>query len=250
MTHDDKPRIQGEGDYEAAKRYDAAAHRFVESGKVPQAAAAAAPNGLRDAQEMVAAEREGRARSKGEAAGDMVVSERHDDHVSGSADIGHTHAKLWDLIKDIRFSMFTTRDPAGELHARPMTTQNSNLDEDQSLWFFMSRAGDPVAELVADSRVNISYADPGADSYVSVSGTASVTEDMAKKNALWSKMTEAWFPGGVADPDLVLVRVKIIHAAYWNVEASKVMQLFHMAKAVVTGQPPRDLGEHAEVRMG
>lgn len=157
--------------------------------------------------------------------------------------------QLWDLIKDIRFAMFTTRHGNGHLHSRPMTTQNSSLDKDTNLWFFMSRHGGPVADLSADSGVNVAYADTGKDSYVSVSGTASVVEDTAKKQQLWTTASEAWFPGGVNDPDLALVCVRIIHANYWDVKESKLTQLYEMAKAAVTGKPPTDLGEHAEIRM-
>ena len=102
---------------------------------------------------------------------------------------------LWELIQDIRFAMFTTRHGNGHLHSRPMTTQNSKLDEDSSLWFFMSRAGEPVA-------------------------------------------------------DLALAQVRITHTNYWDIDESKIVQLFHMAKAAVTGKPPTQLGEHAEIRMG
>src|SRR5688500_5960097 len=116
---------------------------------------------------------------------------------------------LWNLIKDIKFAMFTTRHSNGHLHSRPMTTQNKKVDEDSSLWFFMSRAGEPVADIEADPSVNVVYADPGADSYVSVSGTARVVENLAKKEQLWSSFDEAWFPGGVTDPDLALVQVEI-----------------------------------------
>jgi general stress protein 26 len=164
-------------------------------------------------------------------------------------DSTEARSTLWDLIKDIRFAMFTTRHDNGHLHSRPMTTQNSKLDEDQNLWFFMSKKGDPVADFEAEPNVNVSYADTGADSYVSVSGMAAIVDDLAKKQQLWSKMAEAWFPGGVNDPDLALVRVRITHANYWDVKESKVVQLYKMAKAAITGQPPTDLGEHGEIRM-
>jgi general stress protein 26 len=103
---------------------------------------------------------------------------------------------LWELIKDTRFAMFTTRHSNGHLHSRPMTTQNSKVDEDDSLWFFMSKKGDPVADFEADPTVNVAYANPGKDQYVSVSGTAALVNDNEKKRQLWSKMAEAWFPGG------------------------------------------------------
>ena len=161
----------------------------------------------------------------------------------------HSRELLWNLIKDIKFAMFTTRHSNGHLHARPMTTQNARMDEDSSLWFFMSRAGEPVADIEAEPNVNVVYADPGADSYVSVSGTARVVDNLAKKEQLWNKLDEAWFPGGVTDPDLALVQVQISHANYWDVKSSKLVQLFARAKAAVTGRPPKDLGEHGEVRM-
>ena len=167
-----------------------------------------------------------------------------------SAHDADSKAKLQDLIKDIRFAMFTTRHPNGHLHSRPMTTQHSQLDDDANLWFFMARSGEPVADLMADATVNLSYADPGADSYVSVSGTATVVEDPAKKQELWSKLAEAWFPDGPTDADLALVQVRIVHASYWDVDQAKLVQLFHMAKAVITGKPPTHLGEQVEIRMG
>ena len=158
--------------------------------------------------------------------------------------------KLWKLIKGIKFAMFTTRHGNGHLHARPMTTQNKDgIEADESLWFFMSKKSDPVDDLKAQPTVNLAYADPGSDTYVSVSGTAAMIEDTAKKQQLWSKMSEAWFPGGPTDPDLALVQVQIIHANYWDVKESKIVQLFEMAKAVVTGKPPTEMGEHGEVRM-
>jgi general stress protein 26 len=157
--------------------------------------------------------------------------------------------KLWKMIKGIKFAMLTTRHRNGHLHARPMTTQNKELGSDDSLWFFLSRKGDPVDDLRSDPMVGVVYADPGADTYVSVSGSAAEVDDLAKKRELWNKLTEAWFPGGPTDPDLALVQVRIAHADYWDVKESKLVQLFAMAKAAVSHAPPKNLGEHGRVQM-
>ena len=154
--------------------------------------------------------------------------------------------KLSELIKDIKFAMFTTHKVQGHLHSRPMTTQNKRI-EDDALWFFMSRSGDPVSEFQGDDQVNVAYANPSSDTYVSVSGVATVVEDPAKKAALWNKAAEAWFKGGVDDPDLALVRVRIEHADYWDVKENKLVQLYKMAEAAVTGNPPT-MGEHGHIR--
>ncbi len=159
------------------------------------------------------------------------------------------HQKLWDLIKDIRFGMFTHRHSSGMIHSQPMTTQNKNMDEGNRLYFFVSRSGEVATHIAQDGNVNISYADKGDDTYVSVSGKAQIIEDMAKKEALWSPMAKAWFPGGVTDPNLALVEVLITHAEYWDVKESKMVQVAKMLTAAVTGNPPEKMGEHKELRM-
>ena len=159
------------------------------------------------------------------------------------------HETLWDLIKDIKFGMLTHRHANGMLHAHPLTTQNRSIDEGSHLYFFISRKSEMATRLQQDGSVNVSYADPGDDSYVSISGQAGLLEDAAKKEELWSPVARAWFPGGVTDPDLALLDIKIQHAEYWDVKESKMVQLAKMAKAAITGEPPKKLGEHKELHM-
>lgn len=157
------------------------------------------------------------------------------------------HENLWKLIKDIRFGMLTHRTSTGMLHAHPLTTQNRQLDEHAELYFFIPKSGELYERLLTDGEVNVSYSDPGEDSYVSLSGQARFVEDQAQKEALWSPMAQAWFPGGVTDPDLALLSVRVRHADYWDVDQSKMVQLFQMAKAVVSGEQPRNMGERKEL---
>lgn len=158
------------------------------------------------------------------------------------------HKKLWELIKDIKFGMFTHRHANGMMHSQPLTTQNKSLDEGNKLYFFVSRISDVARQITQDDNVNVSYTSPSDDSYVSVSGKALILEDMGKKEALWTPMAKAWFPGGATDPDVALVEVHISHAEYWDVTESKMVQLAKMGKAALTGEPPR-MGEHKELKM-
>lgn len=159
------------------------------------------------------------------------------------------HQKLWDLIKDIKFGMFTHRHANGMMHSQPLTTLNKSMDEGNKLYFFVARNSDVVKQLQQDDNVNVAYTSPGDDSYVSVSGKAQVLEDMEKKEALWSPMAKAWFAGGPSDPELALVQVVISHAEYWDVKESKMVQVAKMITAAITGTPPADMGEHKELRM-
>jgi hypothetical protein len=60
------PDIQGEGNYDATRRYDKAATDFVKSGKVDQAARDARPKSEAEAEAMKKAEQEGKSHAKGE----------------------------------------------------------------------------------------------------------------------------------------------------------------------------------------
>jgi general stress protein 26 len=154
---------------------------------------------------------------------------------------------LWELIKGIKFGMLTHRNANGMLHAHPLTTQNESLDAESHLYFFISRKSELAQSLLRDGSVNVSYADPGEDSYVSVSGQAVIAEDPEKKKELWSPLARTWFPAGVSDPDLALLEVRIHHAEYWDVKESRMVQLARMAKAAILGELPRKLGEHKEL---
>jgi hypothetical protein len=63
--------VQGEGDYEAGRRFDQAQQSFVDSGKVSQRTGKARPRDAAEAADMEQAEQEGKSHSKGEAPGDM-----------------------------------------------------------------------------------------------------------------------------------------------------------------------------------
>ncbi len=63
---DRKSRVQGEGDYEAARRYRTRTANFIQHNDVEQAAKRAAPRSRTDAEQMAAAEAAGKKRAKGE----------------------------------------------------------------------------------------------------------------------------------------------------------------------------------------
>lgn len=58
--------LQGEGNYDAARRHRESVEDFVESGQVESAARGAAPQDDTQAREMEAAEEEGKSHAKGE----------------------------------------------------------------------------------------------------------------------------------------------------------------------------------------
>jgi len=115
-----------------------------------------------------------------------------------------------------------------------MSTQQFESDGD--LWFFTSDNGHKIDEINSDNRVNVAYSKPEDNTYVSVSGTAEVSKDRAKIEELWSPVLKAWFPEGLEDPTLCLLKVSVEEAEYWEASSSTLVQLFGFVKAMATGQ--------------
>jgi len=154
---------------------------------------------------------------------------------------------VWKRIEGIKFAMLTTIGSDGSLTARPMTTVQKDFSG--TLWFFASRSSPPVVDATSNPSVGVQYSEPKDDRYVSLSGEASIVDDRAQKERLWTPAVKVYFPGGVDDPDLTLLRVDIHTAEYWDVTESKPVQLFKMARAAIKGERPTDLGEHRTVAM-
>ena len=153
--------------------------------------------------------------------------------------------KLKTLTEGIDFCMLTTIN-GGQLRSRPMSTQE--MDENGDLWFFTSDQTHKVDEIEADDRVNAAYSQPDDNVYVSVSGRASIVKDRQKIEELWNPILKAWFPDGLDDPTLCLLKVSVEEAEYWDSPNSKIVQLVGFVKALVTGQQA-DGGDHGRVNL-
>ncbi len=140
--------------------------------------------------------------------------------------------QLVEKIKDIRIAMLTTVEADGSLNSRPMATQD--VQDDGDLWFFTYADAPKVGEVERDQQVNISYAKPDANLFVSVSGSAELVRDQKKIKSLWKPLMKAWFPKGEDDPELALLRVHVDHAEYWDAPSGKMGGLFAALKGLST----------------
>lgn len=156
-------------------------------------------------------------------------------------------AKVWDMIRDIKFAMMVSED--GEhLRSRPMVASQQG-DFDGNLWFFTRASSHKVTEVQQDQRVNLSYADPDKQNYVSVSGRATLVRDKQAIKGHWIEIFRTWFPKGTEDPDIALLKVEVQQAEYWDSPSSTMVHAYGYVKAVLTGAPPNP-GENAKVNMG
>ena len=155
--------------------------------------------------------------------------------------------KLLTKIKEVKYATLTTLDAQQRLHGRPMYTCEPG--NDGALWFFSEKDAQKISEIQANPQVGLGYSDPSSATYVTIAGTASVTDDKAKIKELWREDFRGFFPKGTDDPNLALIKVDIESGEYWDEPSNLFVRAFAYAKAITTGkkhQPTPD--EQAKVQ--
>ncbi len=154
--------------------------------------------------------------------------------------------KIRSLVKDIDFCMLTTFDE-GDLRSRPMSV-NGEIEENGDLWFFTYASSHKVDEVNDNKHVNVSFAAPAKQCYVSISGTAALVRDRDELEKRWTPELKAWFPKELDEPDIALLKVSTSKAEYWDSPASWVAETVGFIKASITGDRA-DLTENAKVSL-
>jgi general stress protein 26 len=130
-------------------------------------------------------------------------------NVSSLVDVG----AFWAMIDEIRVCILVTRH--GEaLRGRPMgSVANRKLGEIH----FLTRPSSHKAYEISDMGfVNLAFIDRTGEHFLSVSGTARISDDRAMIRSLWDGDADKWFPEGADGPDVAIVRVKPDQAEYWD----------------------------------
>jgi general stress protein 26 len=158
-------------------------------------------------------------------------------------DNGKNQDRVWELMKKVGFAMLVTRD-GEKLRARPMAAY---LDRDNDAVYFLTDARRHKDEEIArDPNVNLSFADAGNQTYVSVTGRATVSNDRAKIKELFGTPAKAWWDSA-EDPNIRVLKFAPDDAEYWD-SPGTVVSYVKMAAAAVTGSRP-DLGDNRKVSM-
>jgi general stress protein 26 len=153
---------------------------------------------------------------------------------------------LRELLKDIPVCMFATHQENNQVVSRPMTTVN--IDDDGNIWFFANMFGETLVDESNDNSVYLIYAHPGLNKYIHISGYANVILDRDKIESLWNPFIKAWYPGGVDDPKLCLLKVITEEARYWHSASNKMVVFFNMLKAIAKKETYHE-GEHGKLNL-
>ncbi|MGZ8379725.1 MAG: pyridoxamine 5'-phosphate oxidase family protein [Gemmatirosa sp.] len=151
---------------------------------------------------------------------------------------------LYALIDGIEVALFTTRRADGQLVTRPMQVQRRTAGTD--LWFMTNVESHKLEELATDAHVNCGFYKDRTREWVSVSGSARITQDRQIIRDLYQADWRAWLgdeggarDGGPDDPRIALVLVEANSVIYSKQDRPAPMVLFELAKGIATGSQPK-----------
>ena len=135
-------------------------------------------------------------------------------------------ARVWEIIEKVSVGMLTTQFSGG-LRARPL---EARADRDAGvIWFVTDVRGAKDDEIGAAHDIGLVFIDEGDHAYLSITGRAFVTRDIAQTKTIWKKTDDAWFPGGPDDPNVRLLRIEPITAELWDGPSSAAGTVFEFA---------------------
>lgn len=152
-------------------------------------------------------------------------------------------ATVAEIMEETRIAVLTYVSPGGSLVSTPMGMQD--FDQPGTIWFLTERNTDKVRAIEVDPRVNVSFSSKSG--WVSLAGTAQVSEDRAKLKELWDASAGLFMSGGPEDASNVLLQVDGTTAEYWE-SPGTVVSVIELAKGLV-GRGTPDLGDNDTVTL-
>ncbi|MEX1078395.1 MAG: pyridoxamine 5'-phosphate oxidase family protein [Homoserinimonas sp.] len=149
-----------------------------------------------------------------------------------------------ELVKASRITLLTTKSGHGDLHSRPLATQEVEFTGE--LWYLTQDPSEKVGDILVNPQVNAAF--ESRKGYLSIAGNAEIVHDRQKVDEYWSPAVEAWFPDGREDPAIALIKVRPVSAEFWARDTPGVVTVFTIAKTAFTGGQP-EIGDNRTVDL-
>jgi len=128
----------------------------------------------------------------------------------------------------------------------------AQTDDNCDVWFIARDDSMKVHEIERDTRAQV-VCQKGWSSCISIAGHASLSRDRAEIRNLWKTSYQVWFPGGVDDPNIVLIHFAGEQGEYWdNTGTNRLTYTYRALKALATGTTPKvtEGEQHGRVPLG
>jgi general stress protein 26 len=152
--------------------------------------------------------------------------------------------QIWDKLDQVRAVMLGS--PDHRQHMQPMAPQTAR--EENAVWFYGKNSSD-IAKAAGRGGGVVHMCIFGDDDwYACIDGRLETVRSPEHVERFWSSITEAWYPGGKTDPELIMLKFTPSTGEIWASTSSKFKFGWEIAKANLTDEEP-DVGYKTAVNF-
>lgn len=146
--------------------------------------------------------------------------------------------KIGELLKGFPIAFMVTISN-GDVTARPLGVVGGIGDGafEGTLWFITDKRSRKVTAIESGATTTLLFQNDKAGDYLQLTGRATVVEDRAKLEELYTALQRTWFPKGLDDPDITLLRFEADGGCFWDSHDSYLRLAVAFARSIVTGEP-------------
>lgn len=144
--------------------------------------------------------------------------------------------KVRELLKSFQIAMMLTVS-GDAVSARPLGVVGGGDDFTGTLWFITDKRSGKVGAIESGAQTSLIFQNEKDGAFLHLTGRASLVNDGARLAELYTPVQRTWFPDGLDDPNMTLVRFDADKGNYWDKHDSMLRLLGAFTKAAVTGSP-------------
>ena len=136
-------------------------------------------------------------------------------------------SRVWDIVEKARIGMLTTHFNGG-LRARPLEARPDRTAG--IIWFVTDVRGTKDNEIDAAHEIGLVFIDAGDQVFLSITGRAFIERATGTTKEIWRKSDDNWFAGGLADPNVRVIRIEPTTAELWDGSSSAVVSAYEFGR--------------------
>jgi general stress protein 26 len=144
-------------------------------------------------------------------------------------------AKAKEIAEAAKTCFFCSNIKTGlPFSTRPMSFQK--FDDNGDIWFLSSVDSHKNNEIGSEPLVQLLFQESKHSGFLTLYGTAEVSQDKQKIEELWEPLVKTWFTEGKDDPRIRVIKVSPTQGYYWDNKHGDAVAFVKMAAGAILGK--------------
>jgi general stress protein 26 len=135
----------------------------------------------------------------------------------------NTIKKIRELVEGLQVATLSVVMADRKVRMRPLPLPDCKFDG--NFWIFLEKPSPFLEPILSGESFSLHFSSEADDRYLTVTGTATVEGDKRQRDRLWNPGISHWFADGPRGSDLVLLKLKVESAEYWDVNLHETVAL-------------------------